>query len=469
VFDSKKSLLSIAVTLALAACGGGGGSTAEPAATSGTAVDGYLSGATVFCDTNGNGVLDTGEASVTTNASGKYTFTQQCSGTVVVTGGTNADTSYPFGGVLKTHAGASIASPLTTLMVEGNMTAAQLAAALGLGDIDVTKVDPITHTDAKLLKATLAIQQILQQLANGAGNGTNAAAFYAKVAPALAAAIKNGSNPLFGTDGSVDGTVLSAAITAALQANNVTGASVPALLAQLREQCEAYTKAVDGTELSELVKSLQNPNLAAPDTVNYLALKDDSITLNGTVQTLASVGTGVTLNGLSTASLQFSLHGTPGASRTASLGMELTEVGGTGRKLQVMIDKVNVTVTNGMVGASIPTDAKVYVFGHKADGTNVEVTLQDMSAFDPITVTDNTLNLHYDRIVSKVLDASTNDALPTAQAFTSLTGTFALKIAVHGLNVRHEDATPLTLTTVNVTGSGQSVMGAGISGSLTIQ
>ena len=469
MFDPKKTLLSVAVTLALAACGGGGGSvSSEPAATSGTAVDGYISGATVFCDTNDNGALDTGEASVTTNGSGKYTFASQCSGTVVVTGGTNVDTNYPFGGVLKTRADASIASPLTTLMVSGDMTPAQLAAALGLGDIDVTQIDPITHTDAKLLRITLALQQILQQLANGGSSAGEIAAGYAKIAHAIAATLKSAGTPLFASDGSINDTVLSAAITAALEANNVTGASVAGLATQLKEQAEAFSKAENVGALVELAKSLQHPNLAAPDTVKYLALKDDSIAINGTTQTLSSLNDGITVDGLSTASLQFSVHGIVSATRTASMGLELTEVGGSERKLQVMIDKVNVTVTDGMVGASIPADAKVYVFAHKANGVDVEVTLHDMS-FDPITINDNTLNLHYDRIVNKVLDASSGADVPTAQAFAGITGTFAVKVAVRGLNVRHEDASALDLTTVKVNGLDQSVTGSGFSGTLTIQ
>lgn len=49
-----------------------------PAATTptaqGTVIDGYLSGATVFIDVNGNGQLDAGEPNTTTDAQGNYTL-----------------------------------------------------------------------------------------------------------------------------------------------------------------------------------------------------------------------------------------------------------------------------------------------------------------------------------------------------------------------------------------------------------
>ncbi|HET9643273.1 MAG TPA: hypothetical protein VFP68_07935 [Burkholderiaceae bacterium] len=178
----------------------------------------------------------------------------------------------------------------------------------------------------------------------------------------------------------------------------------------------------------------------------------------------------MTIGGLTTASLQFTLHGTPGTNRTASMGMELIEVGGSGRKLQLMIDKVNVTVTNGVVGAAIASDAMVYVYGHKSNGADISMSFPASQMAEPsISITDNTLNLHYDRILSNVLNTSFGQNLPTAQSFTAITGTFAMKIAVRGINVRHEDASALPLTTITVGTSGQSVTGSGFAGTLTIQ
>jgi len=78
-------LTPVTLACALAACGGDGTgityggkvvATSFAASTTGnpTLTPGYYSGATVFLDENGNGVLDSGEPSTTTDASGKFTL-----------------------------------------------------------------------------------------------------------------------------------------------------------------------------------------------------------------------------------------------------------------------------------------------------------------------------------------------------------------------------------------------------------
>lgn len=80
--DIKHLLSGLSIAL-LTACGGGSSSSDDtppvtpeppaPAATiSGSVIDGYVSGATVFLDLNGNGVLDSGEPSATTGEGGEY-------------------------------------------------------------------------------------------------------------------------------------------------------------------------------------------------------------------------------------------------------------------------------------------------------------------------------------------------------------------------------------------------------------
>ncbi len=79
--EVKNSLIAISL-FALTACGGGGDSEAPvktqptpPAATiSGKVIDGYVTGATVFLDLNGNTVLDNNEPSATTGDNGEYSL-----------------------------------------------------------------------------------------------------------------------------------------------------------------------------------------------------------------------------------------------------------------------------------------------------------------------------------------------------------------------------------------------------------
>lgn len=74
----KTHIFSVAILLAaglIAGCGGSG-STASTATTpvSGKVADGYLAGAAVFLDRNGNYQSDAGEPSTTTDATGAYTL-----------------------------------------------------------------------------------------------------------------------------------------------------------------------------------------------------------------------------------------------------------------------------------------------------------------------------------------------------------------------------------------------------------
>lgn len=71
-----RSLISVGVSLALVACGGGdGGSDTQPVAKTaiqGKAIDGYIEGATVYLDLNFNKQMDAGEPSVVTTDRGDY-------------------------------------------------------------------------------------------------------------------------------------------------------------------------------------------------------------------------------------------------------------------------------------------------------------------------------------------------------------------------------------------------------------
>src|SRR5262249_46293906 len=105
----------------------------------GLGIDGYISGATVFADANFNGVLDPGEASTTTDATGNYALDSH-GAPLVLQGGFDTATNLPFTGTMLAPAGSTVVTPLTTLIQKvaasttGDAAAAQqlVASALGL-------------------------------------------------------------------------------------------------------------------------------------------------------------------------------------------------------------------------------------------------------------------------------------------------------------------------------------------------
>lgn len=132
----------------------------------GQVVDGYVAGATVFRDANGNGELDPGEVSTTTDINGNFTLAGG-SGPLVAIGGTDVSTGLPFDGVLKAPAGSTVVTPLTTLvqqLVDSGQTAAAaetaVKQALGIDPgFSLSKTDPVKAAvggDAAALKVVQA-------------------------------------------------------------------------------------------------------------------------------------------------------------------------------------------------------------------------------------------------------------------------------------------------------------------------
>jgi Ca2+-binding RTX toxin-like protein len=80
------------------------------------APEGYVDGATVFADVNGNFSHDPGEASVTSDAFGNFNFSAG-SNPIVVTGGTDIATGLSFEGLMASPSGGTVISPLSTIVV----------------------------------------------------------------------------------------------------------------------------------------------------------------------------------------------------------------------------------------------------------------------------------------------------------------------------------------------------------------
>jgi len=212
----------------LVACGGGGGSTGSITytPTSGVGVDGYLQFSKVVCDTNDNGVANTGEPVSYTTSEGVFIFPQGCTHGVILTGGKSKDTQLAFTGQLKAPAGAKVVSTVTSLVAAG-MTVAEVNKALGLpATTDLLNTDPVAVSSTgalvnpELLKKTLAVQQLLQKVTEtfaGLVSATGSAAIepiYNEVAAGFASALKAGASTLM-TGTALDETVVNTLVKAA--------------------------------------------------------------------------------------------------------------------------------------------------------------------------------------------------------------------------------------------------------------
>ncbi|MDH4478423.1 MAG: hypothetical protein QE283_00930 [Rhodoferax sp.] len=286
----KFRFISALATLTLvSACGGGGDLEAEfsppDSPSAGLVVDGYLSIAKVVCDTNGNGLEDSGEPVTYTNTQGSYVFRTGCAFGVLASGGTNLDTNSPFLGQLRAPAGAAVVTPLTTLIAAG-MTQDQVISALSLPiGSQVLTTDPAAkdggvYENLNLYKKSLAVQHILQKSSNlltTLGNSTDsktAAAIYGQAANAYATQLKKEDSPLIGSNGSLNSSVvnrlLASTVELALVAEVVPQAIKDAIIAAggastlpalvdvaFTNQAQNFVDATNDDALAAVTSSLQ--------------------------------------------------------------------------------------------------------------------------------------------------------------------------------------------------------------------
>lgn len=170
--------------VAVGAIAGAGGGSAASEVTSGFVVDGYISGATVFRDADGDGVLDDGEVSTTTDELGAFSLGGDPNGPIVATGGVDISTGLNFEGTLKAPAGSTVVSPLTTLVQEiienddtGETTADEAVGlvneVLGLDEgTDLLNEDPIAASNNESFAAGVQVVNIVNLgVAAGADEG----------------------------------------------------------------------------------------------------------------------------------------------------------------------------------------------------------------------------------------------------------------------------------------------------------
>lgn len=440
-------------------------------------VDGYVAGADVYCDVNDNNTVDTADgAPVKTVAGGTYSFPSGCTHAVIGRGGKDEATGFDFVGVLKSPAGAAYVTPITTLMTGTNaLSLAQVRALLGVpADADPTTADPTKNVG--LYKVTLAVQQIIAQLAASLGGD------YSAIASALVTSLQvPGAAPLISSTGVLNATVLQSVAKAAAIASGKTlsDADLAAMAASLKSQADQYLALTSLTDLVSKAKKLQDPS--NPETKidptaasKYFALVNDSISIDSKAYSLTDLQStaGVTLTGFDKIGVTVDVS-KASAVGTSALALSLVEVGGTNRELRVALDKANLSLANGQLALAIPSDANVYLYGKKAKGdagTSVVTFSGSLgtAAKKPLAFSNNQLVIDYSAIVNRALTAVSDADKPTLESYLAVKGTYTVTAVISNFNLRLSNGTALTQSTLKVTDDAPAVFGSTITGKITV-
>ena len=116
----------------------------------GRLVNGYISGARVYQDQDGDGVYDAGEPSATTAADGSYELTIVDGGGSLIAeplaGTVDQSTGATVTSQFSAPSGATVISPVSTL-VDAGLSESQVKTALGIdSSIDLLNFDPVEET-----------------------------------------------------------------------------------------------------------------------------------------------------------------------------------------------------------------------------------------------------------------------------------------------------------------------------------
>lgn len=482
----KTSALHLAllgvIGVSLSACGGGGGGGAAAvggaAAFVGIAVDGALSGATVTLDTNDNGKCEAAEPTTLTNATGGFTFAGSLgSHATCASGGVDITTNKPFVGEMKAAKGATVISPLTTILANNPaVTPAALATQLGLpAGTNLLTADPTAAGNTALLAAGTAMQQMVQQVAtalaaaSGLANPTPAqmTAIMAVVGTQLAAQPLTAAS--LTTGAAALATSLITASAPALSANANTG--VTTATAPTTAQAQALATSVSSgvaasvssiataTTPAAITASANNAVVAVAGITSSVAVGGGltnvvpvaGTSVNGTA-TVANAATAT--GGITNAAMTFGgLVGTPVTTGPVSVSFAVTStVAGDARTFNGTISGLTVTNAAGVLSFTAPTTALATLSGTHTNGAALAATqtgaaLASWIAAPAVNGAGGGVQLNVGTILAAV-----NNAAAGGVGLNLLKGNFNVTVTVSGLQLSDAAATAITPSqTINVT------------------
>jgi hypothetical protein len=470
-----------AVALPLAGCGGNTASTTSststPGSFTGIAVDGALSGATVTLDVNNNGICDVNEPKSTTTALGAFSFLNALGAhATCASGGSDTTTGKPFVGEMKAVAGATVISPLTTILANNPaLTPAVLATQLGLAGTNLLTADPTAPGNTALLAAGTAMQQMVQQVAtalaasSGLTNPTAAqmTAIMAVVGTQLAA------QPLTATSLTTGAAALATSLITtsapALSANANTG--ITAATAPTAAQATTLATSVSSSVAASVssIATATTPaaiTASANNAVVAVAAITSSVAVGGGLPNVVPVagtsvnGTATVANaatatgGITNAAMTFgALVGAPVTTGPVSVSFAVTStVAGDARTFNGTISGLTVANTAGVLSFAAPAAATATLSGTHTNGAALAATqtgaaLASWVAAPAVNGVGGGVQLNVATILAAV-----NNAAAGGVGLNLLKGNFNVTVTVSGLQLSNAAATAITPSqTINVT------------------
>ena len=257
---------------------------------SGVATNGHLSGATVTCDAD--------KSVVSTDDNGAFKFPLGCRGTITVSGGTNVDTGEAFLGELKAPAGAIAVNSLTTMMVVGGLTEAEVKTSLGIpSSVNLLTTDPAAesgtaYSNSELFSKAKTVQQLFQTTMDTVATTSSVTdteakkAIYATAATALASEIKKAPGTKLITDGATAATRVEDSTVSETLVNSMVTKAVTDMKASTNTKL-AGVKTGLSTVQPAAIAALAGPSMATQSQqymTNKPAKVEDGKSMSGLIQ-----------------------------------------------------------------------------------------------------------------------------------------------------------------------------------------
>ncbi len=456
---------------------------------SGVVADGYVRGATVYIDVDGNGEVDPliDFALGTTDANGNFFIPAGApKGSIIATGGVNVDTGAPNTVALKAPAGSTTINPLTTLVqavvaASGGTTTAEAAAAtvatnLGItlhAGASLTSYDPISAGNVGAQKAAAQVATVVALASNG--DAAQANAVFGNLVTEMQTASNSGTTVNLADAGTLSNLLVGTTASAEMQSNIADAASTIGNATSLAAITTAQAQFLD--KIAPNAPTLEAPaigNSAAPlvrisfDTTNTAgraAVSGDTIILTeGGVQLAAVV---LTADHIAAGYLELN---TPAlGDGTHSLAAAIVDQAGnrsdSSALVPVTVDTqapaaptIDVVAGDDRINASEQASA---VTGHAEAGASVQLTIGTivrattadsqgnwsyvLSASDMATLAQGTQT-----IVATAQDAAGNVSVPATRSITVDTIAPTVQATVTGAE---DNVAPVT---GNVTSGGTS-------------